>query len=57
MLVKLKRPEKVYFDREQQLVFTGDKPIETKATFAVRALLNTGDLIEVVEKAEKAPKA
>ena len=53
MLVKLKDPSKVWYDREQRLVLTGDKVIATKATGKIRQLLNSGVLKEVVRTQPK----
>ena len=53
MKVKLKDPSRVYFDREQQVTFTGKEVIQTKATYTVRQLLTDGALIEVVEEPKK----
>lgn len=49
MKVKLKYPNRVYYDKEQRLSFAGKKVIETKATAHVRMLLRDGFLIEVAE--------
>lgn len=53
MKVKVRVPNKVYFDREQQLTLTGEEVIETKATGTVRALLANGELIEVADETPK----
>jgi len=55
MIVKVKEPSKVYFDRDQAVTLTGDKPITVKATYMVRQLLNDGKIVEVVEE-PKEPK-
>ena len=55
MKVKVRVPKNIYFDREQQLTFTGEGVIETKVTSTVRALLASGELIEVTEETPKKP--
>ncbi len=47
MLVKVKDPSRVYFDREQGQTFNGKATFETKVTYTIRQLLNDGKLVEV----------
>jgi S-adenosylmethionine hydrolase len=52
MFIKVKDPQKVYFDRETKITFYGKDVYQTKATGYVRAQINSGAFIEV-----EAPKA
>ena len=53
MLVKVKDPSRVYYDREQGATLTGKEVIQVKATYTVRQLLTDGALQEVVEEPKK----
>lgn len=61
MLVKLKDPSRVYYDRAQEKSFSGDGNISTKVTAFVREMLNNGAFTEVTiespSTAEGAAKA
>jgi hypothetical protein len=47
MKVKLKNPEKVYYDREQRATLHGKGIFEVKATLHIRRLIGEGAILEV----------
>jgi S-adenosylmethionine hydrolase len=56
MFIKVKDPQKIYFDRETKITFYGKDIYQTKATGYVRAQINSGAFIEV-EAPKVEPKA
>jgi hypothetical protein len=57
MKVKLKNPEKVYYDREQRATLHGKGTFDVKATLHIRRLIGEGAIIEVESKQDELSEA